>query len=245
MQNHGGGGYKRFDYIHILENLLYTVAFRDDIPMLFTKQFEDLDTVKAFIKREKVHILFDCTGGRIKKNVVYNIPWTSYSFKKGAEEIKYNPETGYYEFQEKGVKTSKPTLRLQLLDNHHKEIMTGNVFAFPTKAADLELIGTYTNACYSVEDYLKIASHFEDDNLQQFFPAITQGLRRSSIHSVKMITFDSTARHSPFAAAPLSKECIYIRVGDSLGSTEYGIKFGMKHSIRFSKYICNMMSAFL
>ena len=242
---HGGFGHRRFDYIHIVENLLYTVAFHDNIPMLFTKQFEDLDNVKAFARREKIHALFDCTGGRIKKNVVNNIPWPSYSFKKGTAEVKYNPDTGYYEFLEKGALVATPVMRLQLLDKHHKEIMSGNGFPYLTNAADIELVNTHKNICYGVDDFLRIASHFKDSNLQQYYPELVKDLKKGDIHSIRISSFTLGARHSPFAAAPLSKDCIYIRVGDSLGSTEYGSYFGMRHSVRFSKYICTLMAAFL
>jgi len=69
-------------------------------------------------------------------------------------------------------------------------------------------------------------------------------LKKKNIESVKVVVFDTIARHSPFAAAPFHKGCTLVRVGDSLGGTEYGIVFGMKHSIEFSKHVCNLLSTF-
>jgi hypothetical protein len=61
---------RAFDFIHVLENLLYVAAYNAGLSMAFTKQFETFDAVQTFVKKEGIHCLFDCTGGRIKNGVV-------------------------------------------------------------------------------------------------------------------------------------------------------------------------------
>jgi hypothetical protein len=72
----------------------------------------------------------------------------------------------------------------------------------------------------------------------------TINMEEKDIETVKVVVFNTIARHSPFAAASY-EGAVLIRLGDSLGGTEYGIVFGMKHSIEFSKHICQLLSTFL
>jgi hypothetical protein len=238
---------RAFDYIHVLENLLYTVAYKNKIPMFFTKRFDDPATLKAFVNAEKIHVLFDCTGGRsgipVPKSVMR---WNGYSFKEGDAEVRQNPATKYYEYCENGLPYTTQVLRLQLFDKKRKEFLVGNEFAEPTDPVDMELAEKYNNQCFSTEEFLKLASTFKKDKIRNLLPHMLEvaKLSKKQVDSVKIIVFRTGARHSPFAAAPFG-DCVLIRVGDSLAATEYGIVFGMKHSIEFSKHICNLMSTFL
>jgi hypothetical protein len=239
-------GVTAFDNIHVLESLLYTVAYKDKVPMAFTAQFNDYTALSAFIKKEQIHILFDCTGGRSKIPISYSIRWPQ-SMKEGTASIRLNPETQYYEYYENGVSTSKPTLYLQIMDKKNRELVTGNHFVYPVDPSDVRLAELFNGKCFRIQDFLTIAGHFKDEKLRNLFPHLLEigEVKQESVHAVKINVFPSKARHSPFAAAPLQKGCTLIRVGDSLGGTEYGIMFGMKHSIEFSKHICNLLSTFL
>jgi hypothetical protein len=239
-------GIRAFDYIHVLENLLYTAAYHEKISMAFTKQFEDLATLNDFIKKETIHVLFDCTGGRSQIPVSYPVRWNQYSFKEGTAEVRLNPDTHYYEYCEHGRPFTTQVLRLQLFDKKHREILIGNVWAEPTDPADIALAEKYNNQCFKTEEFLQIASAFQKEKIRYLFPHMLDDakLTKKDIDSVKFVVFNTSARHSPFAAAPY-KGAVLIRVGDSLGATEYGVVFGMKHSIEFSKHICHLLSTFL
>jgi len=249
---------RAFDYIHVLENLLYTVAVHDKIPMRFTRKFDDYKQLKSFIRDQSVHLLFDCTGGRStipnpNPNPSESVSWNKFSFratarlKKGNQAVILNKTTGYYEFCEDGHVYTEPTYRIQIFDKNNKEILIGNVLAFPTEKADTDLALKYNNLCFRPEDYLRLSACFKSEQIRTLFPHIveTQKLKLKDIKAVKISVFYSIARHSPFAAARLSRQCTLLRVGDSLGSTEYGILFGMKHSIEFSRHICNLVSSFI
>ena len=238
---------RAFDYIHVLENLLYTVAYHNKIPMAFTRKFDDYDTLKAFVKKEKIHVLFDCTGGRSSIPVSHPVTWNKYSFKEGVGEIRLNPTTKYYEYCEHGTPYTTPVLRLQFFGKGGREFLVGNEFAEPTDPADVELATKYNNQCFRPDDYLQLAARFKKEKIRQLFPHMLEigKLKKTDVESVKISMFQTGARHSSFAAAPLGSGCVLIRVGDSLGGTEYGIVFGMKHSIEFSNHICNIMTTFV
>ena len=164
-------------------------------------------------------------------------------FKEDNQEVKLNKNTNYYEHYENGELITKPTLKLQLFDKENKEILVGNVFGYPTDQEDIDLIEKYKNMCFSLDDYITISLKFKKEQLRYLLPKILENVIKPTY--IKINLFYSIARHSPFAAAKLNKKCSLIRLGDSLGGTEYGIIFGMKHSIEFSKYICNLMPSFL
>jgi hypothetical protein len=68
--------------------------------MQFTKKFEDYNDIKKFIKKEDIHYLFDCTGGRLKNSPNEIIKWNKYKFIKDNQEVKYNNDTKYFELLE-------------------------------------------------------------------------------------------------------------------------------------------------
>jgi hypothetical protein len=239
-------GVRAFDYIHVLENLLYTVAYHEKISMAFTKQFEDPAALNAFIAKEKIHVLFDCTGGRTRIPVSHPVRWDRYSFKEGTAEVKLNPVTKYYEYYENSKPFTTQVLRLQFFDKDRNEVLVGNEFAEPMDPADIAFADKYNNQCFQTEEFLKIVSAFTSEKIRLLFPHMldVSNLTQKDIDSVKIVVFNTIARHSPFAAAPY-EGAVLIRLGDSLGGTEYGIVFGMKHSIEFSKHICHLLSTFL
>jgi hypothetical protein len=237
---------RAFDYIHVLENLLYTVAYNKKIPMTFTKRFEDVNALNEFIAKESVHVVFDCTGGRSRIPVSHPVRWNQYSFKEGTQEVKLNPDSKYFEFCEDGKVFTTPVFRLQVFSKEHQEILVGNEFAEPTDAKDIALLNRFNNICLRTADYRKIASTLQKKDCRDLLPHMldTVNMEEKDIETVKIVVFNTIARHSPFAAAPYQGATL-IRLGDSLGGTEYGIVFGMKHSIEFSKHICHLLSTFL
>ena len=237
---------RAFDYIHVLENLLYTVAYNFKIPMKFTKQLEDPAALKAFVAKEKINVIFDCTGGRTRIPMSLPVRWNKYSLKEETGEVRLNVDTNYYEYCEKGTPFTTQVLRLQLFDKDRKELLVGNEFAEPTDPSDIALADKYNNQCFRTKDFLQVASAFQKEKIRYLFPHMLEvaKLKQTDIDSVKLIVFNTIARHSPFAAT-LYEGAVLIRLGDSLGGTEYGIIFGMKHSIEFSKHICHLLSTFL
>jgi hypothetical protein len=109
--------------------------------------------------------------------------------------------------------------------------------------------------CLLRDDYIELSKYFKSESLRYLFPAILnickkwksdiicKDLQFENIKYIKLTTFNSIARHAPYAATKINKNSTYIKLGDSLGATEFGIKYGMWTSILFSKHICNLLSS--
>jgi hypothetical protein len=240
-----------FDFINILENLLYTAAYNAGISMAFTKQFEEFDAVQAFVKKEKIHCLFDCTGGRMKTNLHHALQWNRYNMKKGDEEVKLS--SSQYLYYKNGTPVKSLVMVYHLFDDKYREFIIGNQFGWPTDKDDIELLETHKNKCYRRDDFMKLNSKFKNAAIRNMLYLImthpyTPDIKKipfQSIKYVKLTTFFMHAVHSPFAATRMDSNCVYIRLGDALVQTEFGIFRGLKTNMFFSKHICNLLPAFL
>ena len=247
---------RHFDYISVMENLLYVTVYNKNIPMFFTTYFENDAILKKFIEKEKVHVVYDCTGGRFKTNLVHSLPWCGYSFKKGKEEVKINKESKYYELYINNQLYRRRLYFIQMYNDKYKELVGENQYVASDDEADTMLLTLYNNKCLLLDDFIRISSHFKSHNLKYWLPwaiEITNIERKENndlpidndeIKYVRISSYEWSRRHSPFAATRL-KDAIYIRIGDSLGSSEFGGDFGLDHSMLFSKYICTLLPSFL
>jgi len=250
-------GTRRFDFINILENLLYVAAYNENISMYFTKKLEDFNDIKTFMKDQNIHYIFDCTGGRLKntKNLKHNMVWDKFKFNKGKNEVKFNDETKYFEYYENNKLFTKTFVILELFDKKMKFIKVGNHFSYVTNDDDFLLIDKFKNLCLKKEDFLVLCRYFKSDSIRTNYAQTldefikwpdeirSDYITDENIKYIKLTTFNSIARHAPYAATKINKNSTYIKLGDSLGATEFGIKYGMWTSILFSKHICNLLSS--
>ena len=243
-----------FDFIHILENLLYLAAYNAGISMAFTKQFETFDAVQTFVKKEGIHCLFDCTGGRIKTGLSHPLSWNTYTMKKRGEEVKLSPSKEQYLYYKRGEPVNSCMLVYHLYDETHKEFLIGNSLpACPIDKDDIALLETHKNKCYRRDDFIKLNSKFKTDRIRNMLHFVmnrpyTSDIKKipfQSVKYVKVTQYYMNATHSPFAATRLDSGCVYIRLGDALVQTEFGIFRGLKTNMFLSKHICNLLPAFL
>jgi hypothetical protein len=246
-----------FEYICIYENLLYIVAYAKNIPMLFTNQFDDFNVLKTFVEKEHIHAVFDCTGGRYKTPLTHSLPWSGYSFTKGAEEVKLNKITQMYELYEKEKQYVRPLYFIHIYDKDKREVFTENAFLIPSEKEDIDLLEKYKNNCFAIDDYIKLSSNFKGYNFKYWIPWLVEVtnedrkdakqplLAYNQIKYAKITTYNWTRNHAAYIATKFNKNAIYIRLGDSLGTTEYGQQFGVKHSMLFGRYISTILSIFL
>jgi hypothetical protein len=238
-----------FDFIHVFENLLYIAAYHDKISMFFTKQFEDFEDVKLFAKNENISFIFDSTGGRINTHLVKPLRWNNILMKKGSREVKYYPDTQNYIYTVNGIPVTTPILVFHIMDENFREFLIGNQFSWPKEKEDLELIDKYKNKCFTRDEFILINSHFKSADIRNNFHFILNTpyiefidkIKFSSVKYVKMSIFNTNAKHAAFAATSISTKCAYIRLGDSLVQTEFGIFRGLRTNITFSKHICELL----
>jgi hypothetical protein len=136
------------------------------------------------------------------------------------------------------------------------DIFSENQYVASGDEADTMLLTLYNNKCLLLDDYIRISSHFKSHNLKYWLPwaiEITNIERKENNESlidnneikyIRISSYELGRRHSPFAATRLN-DAIYIRIGDSLGTSEFGGTLGLDHSMLFSKYICTLLASFL
>ncbi len=234
--------HRHFDFIIVLENLLYLQACHKKIPMYFTKKYETFDKLKSMAKKYNFNYILDCTGGRLGAKLEGDIKWTEIKFKKDNWEVKYVGDNMYrffvdnkeYEFE---------TVVLNFYDKNYKPFLTGNLFGFITNDNDEKIVNKYKNKCYNKEDFKKLIRHIKDDSLRYLYFKILiwSGYDENKIKYVKITTFNSNSHHVNRVAKVLDKNLMYIGLGDTLGNSELGIYFGMKDAIAFSNYVCNLL----
>jgi hypothetical protein len=243
-------GVRKFDFINVLENLLYLAAFNKNISMYYTKKLEDFEEVKKFINKHNIQYLFDCTGGRLKNNLKQELDWSKYNFKKDNYEIILNKNRPYYEFYEDGKLGISHNLVVHLLDKNKREFPVGNyLLGWIEDEDDARLVEKYNNMCMSIDDYFIISSHFKSKYLRNIiYDALRSKISKVTVNIkdvkyVKITKYDDLARHKTFCATKINDKCVYFGLGDTLGGSDLGIWFGMKHSLLLSKHICNLLSS--
>jgi hypothetical protein len=233
---------RQFDYINILENMLYVVAYNRNIPMYFTKKYEFFDDLKTFAIKNNFHYLFDCSGGNLGANFQEQLKWNKYLLKKDNYEIKLDTDNYFKLFLNNKI-FKNYTIVVSLYDKDNKEIPVGNSFGSTNNAKDIELLKKYKNKCLTVNNFIELAKNFTDSNARCLYPNIleTSDIIEKNIKYVKIGYFTPISYHKNICATKINNNLTYIALGNALGSSEYGILFGMKTSMVFSKKICELL----
>ena len=210
--------------------------------MYFTKKYETFDKIKKFAKDNNFHYIFDCTGGRLGANLPGDVIWNKYKFKKDNQEVKY-VGNNKYKFYVDGKEYKHTTVVLQLFEENGKQISIGNMFGTITDLKDDKIIEKYKNKCLTKDDYFKIIRHLKSENLRYLLHKIFIWDMKymNNVKYIKITTFNSNSHHMNRAAQKIDNNLTYIGLGNTLGYSEYGIKFGLQSGILFSKYICNLL----
>jgi hypothetical protein len=238
-------GTRKFDYIHVLEGLLYITAFGKNIPMYFTKQYETFDKVQELCEKNNFHHIFDCTGGRLKTSFKDNLLWNKVLFKKENMEVKLDSDN-YYRLYVDNKADYQPLLILYLYDKDMIQIPSGtkNYTQDFNNEKDLELMNRFVNKCFEIDEYIKFSHNFENKNIRNLLSYILHEEKLTNVKYVKPIIFSTSPRHYAFCAKKINKSLTYFAIGDTLGNTEFGIWFGMKHSILLSRHIIHLLSSY-
>lgn len=236
---------RNFGFIHELEYLLYLVAFNREIKMYFTKQYNSFDKITNFAKNHNYQYLFDCTGGRLKARFKMNLKWKNIESFTNYGRYSLKLKDGYY----KAYLNDKPyehyTILLKLYDKNGNIIPTGNIFCTYYTLDDLNLVLKYKNHCMTLKQYLYLAQNFKSAELRYLINiTLLFGYNCNNLNIVSYIelsTFISQSKHIRQPAKYLGDNLLYVAMGDTLGSSEYGIHFGMKKEMEISEQICNSL----
>jgi hypothetical protein len=236
---------RKFDYIHVLETLMYVVAYGKNIPMYFTKEYETFDKVEELCNNNNFNYIFDCTGGRLKTTFKDKLFWKNINFKEDNLEVKLDPDN-YFRLYVDNKVDYQPLLILYMYDNDMKQIPSGtkNFTENIENKKDLELINKFVNKCFEIDEYKKLSYNFEEKNVRNQLSYILHEEKLTNVKYVKPIIFSASPRHNAFCAKKINKSLTYFAIGDTLGNTEFGIHFGMKHSILLSRHIIHLLGSY-
>jgi hypothetical protein len=88
-----------------------------------------------------------------------------------------------------------------------------------------------------------LSYRFSNDQLRYLLPTqLNINNINDDVKYVKITTFNTNSNHVNRVSQVIGDNLMYIGLGDTLGNSEYGIWFGLKHATLFSKYICNLLS---
>lgn len=236
---------RKFDYIHVLETLMYVAAYGKNIPMYFTKEYETFDKVEELCNKNNFNYIFDCTGGRLKTSFKDNLSWKDFSFKQDNMEVKLDSDN-YYRLYIDNKLDYQPLLLLHMYDKNMVQIpeATKNYISSIENINDLELINKFVNKCFEIDEYTKLSYNFKEKNVRNLVSLILNEEKLENVKYVKPMIFSASPRHSAFCAKKINKSLTYFGIGDTLGNSEWGIWFGMKHSILLSRHICHLLGSY-
>ena len=247
-----GHKYERhFDFINLLENLLYLTAYNKNIPMYFTKRYETFEQIKEFAVNNNFNFVFDCTGGRLGagRYLKADIDWYMPAFKKedvngDMLEVRYVSDN-MYRFFVNDEEYKHTTVVLSLFDNDNKQIPVGNLFGFVTDDDDQIIIDKIKRRCFSVRNIIKISRKFKSRTLRYLFYWIITVLQvdMNTVKAVKIDTFNTNSHHVNRVAQVIDDKFVYVGLGETLGASEYGIYMGMRYGMNFAMHACNLLTS--
>lgn len=238
---------RHFDFIAYLENFMYILAFHKRIPMYFTKTLETYDSVLHFAENHGINLILDCTGGRLRRAPPQSsLDWSDINMTKSSCEVKQDPE-GWFRLHENGKPYVYTTYAIKLLDKRHKEIPVGNLFSHPSHQSDVELMKQYQGLCMTRKEYDGVALSFRGKSLRALLPALinSQGLQEQDVAYVVITPFDVFSHHAPAAAESIDEDRVYVGLGDTLGTSEYGIHFGLRTALIYSRHLVHLVASLM
>ena len=240
-----GGGTRKFDYIYILETLLYVTAYGKNIPMYFTKEYETFDKVEELCNKNNFNYIFDCTGGRLKTSFKDKLKWNNINFKQDNMLVKLDSDN-YYRLYIDNKADSIPIFLLYMYDKDMKLIAnaTQNNIVIINNKKDLELIQKFANKCFKIDEFRLFCQNLEEKASRNLLNIIIDIEKLTNVKYVKPSIFSASPRHYAFCAKKINKSLTYFAVGDTLGNSEFGLWFGMAYSILLTRHIIHLLSSF-
>ena len=234
---------RAFNFINVLENLLYIEAYYKNVKMYFTNQFSTYEDLQKFSIKYKVDYIIDCTGGRLKNNLKLKLNWNDINLKKGIYEVKLH--NNKYKLFIKDKEIYDRVIAIYLFDEKMNPIRVGNIFGFLENEKDLPYIEKFNGKCFKTKDYIKISKNFKSESIRYLLHGIASELKidLNKINYIKFTSFKTLSDHSQFASKKINSKLVYIGLGETLGHTQFGIYFGMAASIKLSKHICHLIGS--
>ncbi len=227
--------------IKYLELLLYLQTYHLNIPLYFTKKYDDYEDVQTFIERYKIDVLYDATGGRLGKidmkintNFLKNIDMESdkYSFTilKNDNLVKFN--------------TGSPLNKYVNIEYYgRRPFRYDSTYFYITNQNDYELL---KDICIKRNNIAKVLKRINDPKLKKkIYGLYLKEIKNNpDIDYIKFNSWEMIMYHRLKAAEFKhihNQKYLYIGVGDTLFSSHFIIGAGLNRTILFSVKTCHIL----
>jgi hypothetical protein len=226
--------------IKYLEFLFYLKTFQEEVPLLFTNQYEKWTDIQKLIKKLNIDVLYDSSGGRIDgihlkpdSQMIKGIDMKSekYTFhldkKKSLVELKIKGNIDTF-------------LSVDFLgkDSFYVEPITFDI----RNEDDFELL---QKVCIPKKDYLSFIKKIKDKTLQKKCIGLYEKVikQNSKIEYIILNSFHIRLYHRLKVCEQMkykNQSFLYIGTGDTIFSSHYLVGAGLNRTIVFSLKTCHL-----
>lgn len=229
--------------IKYLENLLIVLAYGYEIPIYFTNEVLDQTHLENFCKENKIDVVFDCTGNRLKTNYFSDVKIDNF-FPKDMifqnKNYQVNIDGNEARLVWKDNIKNKYYLHTELYDKDGKFVRFGlwpNEIRFEE---DLEFFLGLKDKCIKVKkDRLdQIIDLFENIKDLTLSKDIQTSLLYSINYRMKFMIVDTKIYHKLKISKVIQQQnqnTLYIGAGDTIFSSSWIIGAGLNRLLNFIK----------
>lgn len=228
--------------IRYLETLLYSLAYVNNIPIYFTKHYNDNNKLLRLIKDGNFSVIFDATGGRYQHNFIHKpYNWTDKYKLKNKDyslvvdqnnnviyQTTQNNNYKYYLFHDISTQTGKVVYNECI--NTDKKLVD-----------DYILMASLDKKCIRIEDLPYVINHFSSNFLKKYFSFLYE---KYPNHIIKFYLVEIMPKHVLQVSQIVKiagKQRLYIGIGDTIMQGHFVIGAGLERLIPFSAKVAHLL----
>ncbi len=226
--------------IKYLEFLLYLKTFQEEIPLLFTNQYEKWADIQKLIKKLNIDVLYDSSGGRIDgiqlkpdSQMIKGI-----DMKSDKYTFHLDKKNNLVELKIKGDMDTFLSVDFLGKDSFYVEPITLDI----KNEDDFELL---QKVCIPKKDYLSFIKKIKDKTLQKKCIGLYEKVikKNTKIEYIVLNSFQVRLYHKLKVCEQMkykNQSFLYIGTGDTIFSSHYIVGAGLNRTIVFSLKTCHL-----
>ena len=226
--------------IKYLENLLLMLAYCGNIPIYFTNKLNDEAKLKKFIQENKIDIIYDCTGGRLKNDFLDNKSDNNFfnadmKLENDLYQVVLNKNE--YQLQRKNNIDGRFYLSVEIFNNG-KYLYTHLSSEDLIFTDDIKFFSKLHNKCLMVKEDKIYEILLLFDNLVDL--QLSNTLKNMIIYNMsndmKFMIIESAFYHKIIISDVIKQknyDTLYIATGDTIFSSHFAIAAGLNRLLPF------------
>lgn len=245
--------------IATLEYMLYCNIFNKKNINFWFDNF-DFKRIKKIIEKGNFQVVFDCSGGRLKQDIikVTNSKWVE-DILKIETTLRNNVESYnlFLNFDKKNnlIKLDKKFDKVFVPHYYYVSIIVlKDKFVYDSislevkNSQDLKLFIKYNKSFMNYENILNFSSNIDDSNQRKYFTYVLKKYQDLSSLIFKIRLFQINMRHKIKITQTTKinkKEVLYIGAGDTIFHSHFARGAGINRVIDFSAKCCNLLETII